>query len=292
MTFEREKSEEVMTNQDPGIFCSIIIVNYNSGSLLKDCLTSIIDNLDKGYEIIIYDNASSDDSLRMVHAAFPADPRIRILEGNENLGFAKANNRAAGVATGKYLHFLNPDIIVNPRLRADYDLIGTEPGKSVYVTSLADEYGIPMKNRHLIPTLGNYFNCIFQKRKVAYWNIGASLIISRYSFDLIGGWPEDYFMYAEDLDLFYRIHRQKLKVCYFDTRLVHLGKGTTRNIWNERERAFRVELSFRRFYRKYGFSWMYFILRPIHLVFILFHEPQIFPLQVKTYFRSIFSGNL
>jgi GT2 family glycosyltransferase len=277
-----------MTNEDPGILFSIIIVNYNSGSLLKDCLTSITDNLDKGYEIIIYDNASSDDSLRMVHAAFPADSRIRILEGNENLGFAKANNHAAGVAAGKYLHFLNPDIIVNPQLQADYDLIAADQEDSVYVTSLADEYGKPMKNRHIIPTLHNYFNCIFHKRKVAYWNIGASLIISHYSFDLTGGWPEDYFMYAEDLDLFYRIHRQKLKVHYLDTRLVHLGKGTTRNIWNESERTLRVELSFRRFYRNHGIPMDYYLTRPILLLYVLFHEPSGFVLQLKTVIRAAF----
>lgn len=279
-----------MTDQDPGILFSIIIVNYNSGSLLKDCVTSIIDNLDHGFEIIIYDNASSDDSLPMVNTAFPDDSRIRILKGNENLGFAKANNHAADVATGKYLHFLNPDIIVNPALAVDYEKILESALNTVFVTSLAGEDGMPVKNRHIIPIVGNYFNCIFHKGKVVYWNTGASLIISRNSFDLIGGWPEDYFMYAEDLDLFYRIHRQKFTVRYLDTRLVHFGKGTTRNIWSESERAFRVEMSFRRFYRKYGISWQYFFLRPIHLVFILFHEPELFPLQVKTYFHAIFSS--
>lgn len=278
-----------MMNQDSGILFSIIIVNYNSGSLLKDCLTSIIDNLDEGYEIIIYDNASSDDSLRMVNTAFPADSRIRILEGNENLGFAKANNNAAIVASGKYLHFLNPDILVNPALAAGYVKTMEGDENIVYVTSLVGENGMPVKNRHIIPTVSNYFNYIFHKGKVAYWDIGASLIISRNSFELIGGWPEDYFMYAEDLDLFYRIHRQKFTVCYLETRLVHFGKGTTRNIWSESERAFRVELSFRRFYRKYGISWQYFFLRLIHLVFILFHEPKLFLLQLKTYFRAIFS---
>ncbi|MGA2823859.1 MAG: glycosyltransferase family 2 protein [Bacteroidales bacterium] len=279
-----------MTNQDTGIFISIIIVNYNSGSLLKDCIASIFDNVDDGYEIIIYDNASSDNSLQMVSMAFPGEPRIRILEGNDNLGFAKANNQAASAAKGKYLHFLNPDILVNPALAADYIKVLDGNKNTVYVTNLADEKGKPLKNRHIIPTLNNYFNCIFRKEKVAYWNIGASLIISCDAFDLIGGWPEDYFMYAEDLDLFYSIHRHKLNISYLDTQLIHLGKGATRNIWNESERTFRVELSFRRFYRKYGISWQYFFLRPIQLVFILFHEPQLFPLHLKTYFRTIFSN--
>ncbi len=277
-----------MTNQVPGVLFSIIIVNYNSGSLLKDCLTSIIDNLDNGYEIIIYDNASSDDSLRKVHAAFPADSRIRILEGKENLGFAKANNHAAGVAKGKYLHFLNPDIVVNPKLRADYDLIAGEQGEDVTVTSLADEDGRPMKNRHIIPTLGNYFNCIFHKGKIAYWNIGASLIISHDAFSLIGGWPEDYFMYAEDLDLFYTLYRNHIPIRYLDTRLLHIGKGTTRQIWTDSQRALMVELSFKKFYRKHGFPMEYYATRPILLLYVLFHKPTEFFLQVKTVIRASF----
>jgi len=272
------------------IFFSIIIVNYNSGSLLKECLESIFSSLDDGYEVIIYDNASSDDSLQMLDAVFPGESRIRIIKGNENLGFAKANNLAAHVARGKFLHFLNPDMIVNPALAGDYLKIREGDEKTVYVTSLADERGTLMKNRHIIPTLGNYFNRVFRKEKVARWNIGASLVMSRAAFALVGGWPEDYFMYAEDLDLFYRIHLLHLGICYTDTRLLHIGKGTTRKIWNESERAFRVELSFRRFYRKYGISWQYIILRPVHLVFILFHEPRLFPLQLKTYFRALFSA--
>lgn len=279
-----------MTKDNPGNLFSIIIVNYNSGSLLKDCIDSIFNFVDEEYEIIIYDNASEDNSLRMIRTAFPGDPRIRIMEGNENIGFAKANNRAAGIATGKFLHFLNPDIIVNRALSADYSKIAEGDMNTVYVTSLADATGAPVKNRHLIPTLGNYFNRIFHKEKVALWNIGASLVISRESFRLLGGWPEDYFMYAEDLDLFYRIFKQKMDIIYLDTRLVHIGQGTTRNVWNESERAFRVELSFRKFYRKQGMSWQYYFLRPVQLVFILFHEPGIFPLQLKTFFRIIFSG--
>jgi len=278
-----------MTNKNPGISFSIIIVNYNSGFLIRDCIASILKNADNGYEIIIYDNASSDDSLKLVIDAFPDDPRIRIMEGKDNLGFAKANNLAAIAATGKFLHFLNPDIIVNPALEMDYVKISKGDEDTVYVTSLAGENGKPVKNRHIVPTVSNYFNCVFRPGKVAYWNIGASLIISQHSFKLLGGWPEDYFMYAEDLDLFYRMHLQRLNIIYTHTRLVHIGQGSTRKLWDNRERAIRIERSFLKFYRKYGITWQYFLLRPVQLTFILFHEPDRFLLQLKTYLRIVFS---
>ncbi|MCX6248578.1 MAG: glycosyltransferase family 2 protein [Bacteroidetes bacterium] len=277
-----------MTEKLTDTVFSIIIVNYNSGALLTGCLASIFQNLEEGYEIIIYDNASSDASLSRIAAQFPGDKRIRIVEGKENLGFAKANNLAARVSSGKYLHFLNPDIVVNSALAGDYRTIAQDDLDGVYVTSLASEDGHLLKNRHIIPTLGNYWICIFNKKKVAYWNIGASLIIRRESFERIGGWPEDYFMYAEDMDLFYILHRDHIPVTYFDTRLVHIGKGTTRQIWSESQRALKVELSFRRFFRKHDIPLQYFVIRPILLLFVLFHEPGGFYLQVKTFIRVLF----
>lgn len=281
-----------MIDQNSGISISIIIVNYNSGSLLKECLASIFEKVDDNYEIIIYDNASTDDSLKIVSDSYPCDSRIIVMMGRENLGFAKANNLAANKANGKYLHFLNPDIVVSAFLSRDYQTVINGNINMVYVTSLVDEQGRTLKTKYLIPTFVNYFNRIFQKERIAFWNIGASLIISNEAFALIGGWPEDYFMYAEDLDLFYRIYMHKLAITYLETRLFHIGKGTTKNIWSERERAIKVEISFRQFYRKYGIFWQYFLLRPIHLVYILFNEPKSFILSLKTFIRTIFSGSL
>lgn len=278
-----------MTDTNFKIQFSIVLVNYNSGSLLKDCIDSIFSSIEDSIEIIIYDNASSDDSLVKVRTTYPADTRIRIIEGSENLGFAKANNRGAGIANGKFLHFLNPDIIINKTLAADYKRIGEGALNTVYVTSLAGQDGKLTKNRHVIPTLTNFFNLIFHNQKVIYWNIGASIVISRKSFTVLGGWPEDYFMYAEDMDLFYRIGKLGMQVCYLDTHLVHIGQGTTRNVWDDRERAYRVERSFLKFYRKYNIGWQYYLIRPILLAFILIHEPERFLLQLKTYLRIVFS---
>jgi GT2 family glycosyltransferase len=280
-----------MTDTNREVIFSIVLVNYNSGSLLKDCLSSILENLTADFEIIVYDNASTDDSVLKVRSVFPSDLRIRIIEGNVNLGFAKANNLGAQAAKGRYLHFLNPDIIVNNSLSEDYAKIQKGSLDTVYVTSLTDQNGKPSKNRHVIPTLKNFYNLILNTRKVMFWNIGASIIISRETFRILGGWPEDYFMYAEDIDIFYRIQKQGIHVSYLDTRLIHIGQGTTRNLWDDRERALRVERSFLKFYRKYGMGWQYYLIRPVLLVFILFHEHERFLLQLKTYLRIVFSRN-
>lgn len=270
------------------ILFSIIIVNYNSGSFLRECIGSILKFL-QDFEIIIYDNASSDKSIEEVQHCFPDDKRIKILRGEKNIGFAAANNRAAEVATGNFLHFLNPDIVVNENLAADYKLIAESGQKAVYVTRLCDESGNITRNKHIIPTIGNYLNRIFFPHKTGYWNIGASLISSRSNFVKTGGWPEDYFMYAEDLDLFYKLHKLSIPVIYLETDIIHVGKGTTGKIWSETERSMRVERSFRNFYRKYDLNIDYFLVRPIQLIYILFHTPQTFFFQTGIFFRTIFT---
>lgn len=265
---------------------SIIIVNYNSGGLLLQCIDSVVNNL-TGTEVIIYDNASADDSILLVRNKYPQDDRVKIVEGDTNLGFAAGNNRAAELARGKYLHFLNPDIIVNGTLAADYLKIEQEGREKVWVTSLRDEPGNLQKNRHLIPLFGNYFNRMFCPSRAAYWNIGASVIMSKSIFQRIGGWPEDYFMYAEDLDLFYRIHLFRIPVEYLDTRITHLGRGTTRSVWNDEQRAMIIERSFRKFYKKYGHGFQYLLIRPVLLLYGLILKPRDFIFQTKIFIKSL-----
>ena len=87
---------------------SIIIVNYNTRELLRNCLASIRDNLTTDYETIVVDNASTDNSMALCED-FRQDRRFIFIRNEENLGFAKANNIGAAAASGRILHFLNPD---------------------------------------------------------------------------------------------------------------------------------------------------------------------------------------
>ena len=269
---------------------SIIIVNYNSGVLLKNCVHSLYQNLEVNFEVIIYDNASHDESLRSLESETPGHPGLKIIHGAENLGFAKANNLAARHASGKFFHFLNPDIIVNADLNRDYRLIFQEQEFSIFVTSLKDTDGNLQKNKHLIPRIGNMFRYFLGSSNVAFWNIGASVIIQKDSFYKMGGWPEDYFMYAEDLDFFYSASKHHIPVKYLDTQLVHIGKGTTHQIWSDEQRAMRIEHSYKKFFLKYHATWEYFLIRPIHMLYWLFTEPGKLPFYSKVIFKSFFKN--
>jgi len=89
---------------------SIVIINWNTRSMLRDCLHSVYDNAPKSsFEILVVDNASTDGSPEMVSREFP---KVRLLCNSQNLGFAAANNRALKVAGGSYMLLLNSDTLV------------------------------------------------------------------------------------------------------------------------------------------------------------------------------------
>ena len=89
---------------------SIIIVNFNTATLLKNCLNSIISQTeDIEYEIIVSDNGSTDGSIEMLEDEFPD---VVLLKNNANLGFGKANNRGLSIAKGQYIFYLNSDTLL------------------------------------------------------------------------------------------------------------------------------------------------------------------------------------
>lgn len=271
---------EVSLKGNPAI--SIIIVNYNSGKLLVQCLDSISKNISISHEIIIYDNNSSDDSFDRALSEVGLKNVVAI-KSRENIGFAKANNLAAKQAKGSILHFLNPDIIVNNVLDYDYRKIGLTGEQAIYVTSLVDLKGDKQTITHILPTLDNYFYRNFVPSKAGRWSLGASIIMSSDTFNMTGGWPEDNFMYAEDLDLFYQAHLRHIKVKYFDTRLTHVGQGCTRKCWTDLQRALMVERAFYRFYKKYNMPFQYYIIRSLQMLYMMITNPKLFMLTIRVF---------
>ncbi|MDD5746757.1 MAG: glycosyltransferase family 2 protein, partial [Candidatus Omnitrophica bacterium] len=95
------------------IFLSIVIVNWNSYSYLEQCLASVVKTFpEERYEVIVIDNASTDESVSRIKNRFPA---VRLIANDTNAGFARANNQGFAVAQGKYVLILNPDTVVFPQ---------------------------------------------------------------------------------------------------------------------------------------------------------------------------------
>ena len=102
------KNTEIEEN-DPLI--SIVILNYNAGDLLIDCIDSIQKSNYKNYEIIVVDNISKDKSHKKCKEKFP---NIKLIENSENLGYCEGNNVGLRVTNGEFVVILNPDTIVDP----------------------------------------------------------------------------------------------------------------------------------------------------------------------------------
>ena len=96
-------------NESPLV--SILILNYNAGELLLNCVDSLKKSTYTNLEILIVDNISSDNSQKKCKEKFPD---IKLIQNNENLGYCGGNNVGINEAKGKFIVILNPDTIIEP----------------------------------------------------------------------------------------------------------------------------------------------------------------------------------
>lgn len=122
---------------------SIIIVNYNTKELTRNCLKSLFEQISGiSFEVIVSDNGSNDGSIEMIKSEFP---QVRLIENNANLGFGAANNRGLKMTKGKYIFYLNSDtVLLNNAVRIFFDCWENSPEKDrigAFGCVLQDENG-------------------------------------------------------------------------------------------------------------------------------------------------------
>jgi GT2 family glycosyltransferase len=221
---------------------SIIIVNWNVKPLLKKCLQSIYDQttgLD--FEIIVIDNASSDQSAQMVAQDFP---RVDLIASNENLGFAKANNMGLAHAQGNYILFMNPDMeLVENSFKTMHDLMVNNSDISISTCQLVypdlerqnniknnpglcDQVLILLKLHHIFKPaclkkyLAQGFD-YFQEQEVKQI-MGAFVFCENDAIKKLNGWDSNYWLWWEDLDLCKRAQDLNYKIIYTPkTKVIH-----------------------------------------------------------------------
>lgn len=235
---------------------SIIIVSYNTKELLADCINSIERSLQKlEYEIIVVDNNSTDDSVKLLKFQFP---KVKLIENDCNAGFTKANNQGLQMSTGDYILLLNSDTLVlddalstlvrfldkhketaicGPRLlNSDMTLqLPCRRGFPRLINSISHFSGLSKvfpKSRLLGSYLMTYMDGSIDHEVDAI--SGACLLARREVLDTIGGLlDEAFFMHFEDIDLCYRAKKNGYKVYYVhNARVVHL-KGQSSKLRSE-----------------------------------------------------------
>lgn len=217
-------------------YVTVVIVNYNGAAFLQGAVDSLARQTYRDFEVILFDNASTDGSGKA--ADLSALPSASIILHPENIGFAAGNNRAAQLAKGRWLALLNPDTVAkadwleqlvvaagsNPEIRtfASTQIDLTTPS---LLDGAGDAYllfGIPWRggfSRPIseLPEAGFCFSAC-----------GAAAMYDLQLFLEIGGFDERYFCYCEDVDLGFRLQLAGHDCLFAPTAVIHhAGSGIT-----------------------------------------------------------------
>ncbi len=234
---------------------SIIIVNYNTYALTKQTINSIIKmNHPFDYELILIDNASSDDSIEKIQIEFVdiiSEGILKISINKSNLGFAKANNIGIRISIGEYILLLNSDTEIKEDCLEkciskleENSTIGALGCKVVLSDNKLDhacKRGFPTPKASLY-----YFLKLHKKNPLKYGQYNASyldenevgevdcltgafMLMPKIVLTSVGGLDEDFFMYGEDIDLCYRIKEAGYKILYYPiAEIIHYKGGSSK----------------------------------------------------------------
>lgn len=246
-----------------------MIVNYKTGEMVRECLRSLAEVVTVPYEVIVVDNASGDPEFE----SLTESSVLKLIRNPVNAGFSKACNVGARAASGRVLHFLNPDTLATRSLGDLYRAALADSNGEIYVTRILNPRGEPEKSGHAFPTLRNLRNMTLRRGEVAKWYLGASFLLDKDLFWSLGGMSEDYFMYGEDVDFFYKAHLRGVPVVQSEAEIVHLSGGSSGKVWSSKQRLERVERGAMIFTHKFGLRLDYFVFKHAAFLMAFWREP-------------------
>lgn len=225
---------------------SIIIVNWNTRDILRDCLTSVYSQTRNiTYEVIVIDNASSDGSAEMIKGEFP---QVVLIENSENKGFGAANNQGMRIAAGRFFLLLNSDtLILEGAIQKTIHYAGVHPEagvigcrvvwpdgtlqstcfrfanlpfillSSLMFFRMAKPFHIPLLHPERYPNLN------YEEEHDVDVVAGCFFLVRQEVIQAVGMFDEDFFMYGEEAEWSFRITKAGWKVRYFPgASIVHL----------------------------------------------------------------------
>ena len=226
---------------------SIVIVNYNVKYFLEQCLCSVRKAIEKiDAEIIVIDNASSDDSINYLQPLFP---ETQFIQNKKNIGFGKASNQGFYLAKGEFVLFLNPDTIVSEncfeecisffKQHKDCGALGVRmmDGGGKFLAESKRSFPSPVTSFFKLIGLAALFPNSGFFNKYASGNLrenelheievlaGAFIMTTKKLLTQLNGFDESFFMYGEDIDLSYRIRQLGYKNYYLGTITILHFKG-------------------------------------------------------------------
>jgi GT2 family glycosyltransferase len=255
---------------------SIIIVNYNVRYFLEQCLHSVAKSATGfSHEIIVVDNASSDESRTYLERRFPL---VVFIWNDKNLGYGKANNQGLKIAKGEFILFLNPDTIIPEDCleRCMQHLRTKERAGALGIRMLDGTGNFLRESKRGFPTPNAAFykltglSALFPRsQRFSRYHMGhldplqnhvtdvlagAFMMATKQILDKIGGFDEKFFMYGEDIDLSFRIQQAGFENHYFaETPIIHFKGESTQKGSLKQVRLFYGAMAI--FARKHYGSW-------------------------------------
>lgn len=272
---------------------SVIIVNWNTLTLLRDCISSIYEHADSiSCEIIVVDNASSDGSREMVKAEFP---NVCLLENTRNHGFAHANNQGISIARGRYLLLLNSDTrLLDNALEKVVAFADQNPDAAVVGCRVLNPDRTLQPTCFMFPSMLNMIlsftylyklfakSRLFGRERMTWWNrddvrpvdvvTGCFMLVRRHAVEEVGMMDDRFFMYAEETDWCYRFKQAGWNVLFTpQAEIIHHGGQSSRNM--RPEMLIEMRLSILKFIMKHKGRLQHAIASVLILLFVAMRLP-------------------
>lgn len=227
---------------------SVIVLNYNGRQHLADCFGSLLDlDYPEGkLELMLVDNASTDDSVEYIQTHYP---QVRIVRSKENVGFGSGNNLGAREATGQCVVFLNNDMWVHPQfVQGLVEAIQSDPAVVCAGAKILNWDGSRFDFAGAAAHFAGYAYQVgmgepfspdrFTEIQPILFACGGAMMVDRQVFLDIGGFDDNYFIYYEDLDLGWRLWVLGYKVVFAPNAIVrHRHHGTMDSFSDYRKRV-------------------------------------------------------
>jgi hypothetical protein len=272
---------------------SVIIVNWNTCDILRDCLNSIYAQpIQVSCEVIVVDNGSTDGSVSMIESEFPL---TRVVANESNRGFASANNQGIEKAEGRYVLLLNSDtVILDNAIGKTLGFADAHPEAAVVGCRVLNP------DRSLQPTCFKYpsvlnkilfSTCLYKlfprsrffgRERMSWWQrddsrpvdvvTGCYMLVRKEAIDQVGLLDENYFMYGEETDWCYRFSNAGWKILFSPAaEIIHLGGASS--IRMKHEMRLQLEASILLFFKKHRSRVSYFFACFLSIVFFLIRVP-------------------
>ncbi len=225
---------------------TVIIVTFNSEATINQCIKSFIEQV-KNIEVTVVDNGSSDDTSKIIRQKFP---HVELIQNEENLGFAKANNQVLRQSRGEFVLLLNPDTeVVGDALNKMVSYLEKSKNAGILGPKLLNADGSLQKELSSFPSLLSMILILLKLHRIKPFSylvypkynyekiqevehlMGSALLVRKEVFKKIGLFDENFFLWFEETDLEKRAKEAGFKVIYYPgAEVLHLVGHSTKQI--------------------------------------------------------------